>query len=94
IPLEPLFAEGSIPPMSYNVVKDEEFRGEIRVRLNFTPEASRKSIFRRVSFSSFSEEAVRRDLVNKKKTMVAGRNLHIEVDSHQLFLISYLHLAV
>ncbi|KAK6130045.1 hypothetical protein DH2020_036172 [Rehmannia glutinosa] len=30
IPLEPLFAEGSIPPMSYNVVKDEEYCGEIR----------------------------------------------------------------
>ncbi|GFP85154.1 elicitor-responsive protein 3 [Phtheirospermum japonicum] len=36
IPLEPLFVEGSIPPMAYNVVKDEEYRGEIKVGLNFT----------------------------------------------------------
>ncbi|KAL0373231.1 UNVERIFIED_CONTAM: Elicitor-responsive protein 3 [Sesamum calycinum] len=88
IPLEPLFAEGSIPPTSYNVVKDEEYCGEIRVGLNFTPEASRKSSFRRVL------EAVRRDLVNKKKAMVAGRSLHIEVDSHQLFLNYYPYLAL
>jgi hypothetical protein len=30
--------EGSLPPTVYNVVKDEEFRGEIRVALTFTPE--------------------------------------------------------
>lgn len=38
IPLEPLFDEGSIPPTVYNVVKGEEFRGEIKVGLTFTPE--------------------------------------------------------
>jgi hypothetical protein len=38
IPLEPLFMEGSLPPTAYNVVKNEEFRGEIRVALTFTPE--------------------------------------------------------
>ncbi|KAL3619312.1 c-5 sterol desaturase [Castilleja foliolosa] len=38
IPLESLFVEGSIPPMSYNVVKDEEYRGEIKVGLSFTPD--------------------------------------------------------
>ncbi|KAL8112416.1 elicitor-responsive protein 3-like [Apium graveolens] len=38
IPLEALFEERSIPPTSYNVVKDEEFCGEIRVGLTFTPE--------------------------------------------------------
>lgn len=38
IPLEPLFVEGSLPPASYNVVKDEEYRGEIRVGLTFTHE--------------------------------------------------------
>ncbi|KAK2989060.1 hypothetical protein RJ640_018849, partial [Escallonia rubra] len=27
-PLEPLFMEGSVPPTSYNVVKDEEYCGE------------------------------------------------------------------
>ncbi|KAK1374793.1 Elicitor-responsive protein 3 [Heracleum sosnowskyi] len=37
IPLEALFEERSIPPTSYNVVKDEEFCGEIRVGLTFTP---------------------------------------------------------
>ncbi|GFS34878.1 calcium-dependent lipid-binding (CaLB domain) family protein [Actinidia rufa] len=36
IPLEPLFIEGSIPPTSYNVVKDQEFRGEVKVGLTFT----------------------------------------------------------
>ncbi|KAI8545184.1 hypothetical protein RHMOL_Rhmol07G0021900 [Rhododendron molle] len=38
IPLEPLFDEGSVPPTVYNVVKDEEFHGEIKVGLTFTPE--------------------------------------------------------
>ncbi|XP_073012366.1 elicitor-responsive protein 3-like [Typha latifolia] len=37
IPLEPLFTEGSIPSTAYSVVKDQEFRGEIRVALTFTP---------------------------------------------------------
>lgn len=31
--------EGSLPPTAYNVVKDGEFCGEIRVALTFTPEA-------------------------------------------------------
>lgn len=30
--------EGSIPPTAYNVVKDQEFRGEVKVGLTFTPE--------------------------------------------------------
>lgn len=38
IPLEPLFIEGNLPTTAYNVVKDEEYRGEIRVGLSFTPE--------------------------------------------------------
>jgi len=38
IPLEAVFTEGSIPPTVYNVVKDEEYRGEIKVGLTFTPE--------------------------------------------------------
>lgn len=37
IPLEPLFDEGSLPPTVYNVVKDQEYRGEIKVGLTFTP---------------------------------------------------------
>ncbi|KAL6981892.1 c-5 sterol desaturase [Sarracenia purpurea var. burkii] len=36
IPLEPVFLEGSIPPTSYNVVKDQEFCGEVKVGLIFT----------------------------------------------------------
>ncbi|XP_020241394.1 elicitor-responsive protein 3-like [Asparagus officinalis] len=35
--LEPLFMEGSLPPTVYNVVKDQEYRGEIKVALTFTP---------------------------------------------------------
>ncbi|MCD7459569.1 hypothetical protein HAX54_041337 [Datura stramonium] len=38
IPIEPVFSEGSIPTTCYNVVKDEEYCGEIRVGLTFTPE--------------------------------------------------------
>ncbi|KAK6142842.1 hypothetical protein DH2020_023190 [Rehmannia glutinosa] len=41
IPLEPVFAEESVPPMSYNVVKDEQYCGEIRVGLKFTQQRSR-----------------------------------------------------
>ncbi|KAH9732106.1 Elicitor-responsive protein 3 [Citrus sinensis] len=38
ISLEPLFMEGSLPPTAYNVVKNQEYCGEIRVGLTFTPE--------------------------------------------------------
>lgn len=38
IPLEPVFMEGNFPSTAYNVVKDQEYRGEIRVGLSFTPE--------------------------------------------------------
>ncbi|KAL8114566.1 elicitor-responsive protein 3-like isoform X2 [Apium graveolens] len=38
IPLEAVFEERRIPPTAYNVVKDQEFRGHIRVGLTFTPE--------------------------------------------------------
>ncbi|KAL1540146.1 16 kDa phloem protein 2-like [Salvia divinorum] len=41
IPLQPLFVEDSLAPMAYHVVKDEEYRGEIRVGLTFTPQRSR-----------------------------------------------------
>ncbi|XP_077239734.1 elicitor-responsive protein 3-like [Tasmannia lanceolata] len=36
--LEPLFMEGSIPPTIYNVVKDQEYCGEIKIGISFTPE--------------------------------------------------------
>ncbi|KAJ8766126.1 hypothetical protein K2173_021643 [Erythroxylum novogranatense] len=41
IELGPLFQEGSLPPTAYNVVKDEEYRGEIRVGLTFRAEERR-----------------------------------------------------
>jgi len=37
IPLEPVYEEGYIPPTAYNVVKDGEFKGEIKIGLAFTP---------------------------------------------------------
>ncbi|KAI4311741.1 hypothetical protein MLD38_036615 [Melastoma candidum] len=37
IDLQPL-EEGTLPPTTYNVVKDGEYHGEIRVSLTFTPE--------------------------------------------------------
>ncbi|KAM1286561.1 hypothetical protein ACFX2J_000602 [Malus domestica] len=41
VALEPLFAEGSLPPTPYNVVnQDKEYSGEIKVGLTFTPERS------------------------------------------------------
>ncbi|CAN6711164.1 unnamed protein product [Malus baccata var. baccata] len=41
VALEPLFAEGSLPPTPYNVVnQDKEYSGEIKVGLTFTPEDS------------------------------------------------------
>ncbi|KAL9234447.1 hypothetical protein vseg_009319 [Gypsophila vaccaria] len=38
IPLEGVFEEGSLPPTSYTVVKDGEFKGEIKVGLTFIKE--------------------------------------------------------
>ncbi|KAG6511842.1 hypothetical protein ZIOFF_029920 [Zingiber officinale] len=37
IPLDPVFVEGSIPSTIYNVVKDQEYCGQIKVGLTFTP---------------------------------------------------------
>ncbi|KAJ7951131.1 elicitor-responsive protein 3 [Quillaja saponaria] len=38
IQVEPVFYEGSLPVTAYNVVKGEDYCGEIRVALTFTPE--------------------------------------------------------
>ncbi|KAG6579491.1 Elicitor-responsive protein 3, partial [Cucurbita argyrosperma subsp. sororia] len=38
IPLDPVYHEGSLPATVYNVVKDEQYCGEIKVGLNFAPE--------------------------------------------------------
>ncbi|GAA0174264.1 calcium-binding protein [Lithospermum erythrorhizon] len=43
IPLDPVFDSGSIEATSYNVVKEGEYYGEIKVGLLFTPESSRGS---------------------------------------------------
>uniref|UniRef100_A0A7N0UR87 C2 domain-containing protein n=1 Tax=Kalanchoe fedtschenkoi TaxID=63787 RepID=A0A7N0UR87_KALFE len=45
VPLEALFAEGSIPVTAYSVVKDQEYKGELRLGLNFTPEDTRERGF-------------------------------------------------
>ncbi|XP_010553510.1 PREDICTED: C2 domain-containing protein At1g63220-like [Tarenaya hassleriana] len=45
ITLEPVFMEGKIPPKAYNVVKDEEYKGEIWVGLTFTPLETREIDF-------------------------------------------------
>ncbi|XP_078167291.1 elicitor-responsive protein 3-like [Carex rostrata] len=41
ISLEPVYMEGRIPSTVYNVVKDGEYKGEIKVGLTFTPEGRR-----------------------------------------------------
>lgn len=40
ITLDGLFEEGSIIPTSYNIVKDENYIGEVRIGLNFFPRVS------------------------------------------------------
>ncbi|ONK71366.1 uncharacterized protein A4U43_C04F7810 [Asparagus officinalis] len=47
ISLEALFDEGSLPPTVYNVVKDEEYKGEIKVGFTFTPEVLRIKLYLR-----------------------------------------------
>jgi len=41
IPLGPVFQEGNYPPTAYRVVKDDQYCGEIKVSLTFTPSKSR-----------------------------------------------------
>ncbi|OAY82574.1 elicitor-responsive protein 3-like [Ananas comosus] len=57
IPLEALFQEGSLPPTAYNVVKDEEYRGEIRVGLTFTPEENCDRDFSEESYGGWRESS-------------------------------------
>ncbi|KAL5552113.1 hypothetical protein UlMin_002289 [Ulmus minor] len=59
IALEPLFAEGSIPATAYNVVKDQEYCGEIRVGLTFTHEARRDKGYqaKEESYGGYKESA-------------------------------------
>ncbi|KAL0411983.1 UNVERIFIED_CONTAM: Elicitor-responsive protein 3 [Sesamum latifolium] len=58
IPLEPVFAEESIEPMSYRVVKDEEYRGEIRVGLKFTHQRSRDTEFGVEEFGGWKQSSL------------------------------------
>ncbi|CAN6461796.1 unnamed protein product [Victoria cruziana] len=41
IHLEPLFADGNLPPTVYNVIKEQRYCGEIKVGLKFVPEEPR-----------------------------------------------------
>ncbi|XP_062001441.1 elicitor-responsive protein 3-like isoform X2 [Rosa rugosa] len=44
ISLEPVFNVGIVPPTAYNVVnKDQEYHGEIKIGLNFSPEPETNS---------------------------------------------------
>jgi len=45
IDLGPLFEAGSLPETVHKVVKDEEYCGEIKVALTFTPEVMLESFF-------------------------------------------------
>ncbi|CAN8245351.1 unnamed protein product [Cochlearia groenlandica] len=53
IPLEPVFLEGEIPPTAYNVVKDEEFKGEIWVALSFKPSENRSRGYEEESYGGW-----------------------------------------
>ncbi|KAF7828302.1 elicitor-responsive protein 3-like [Senna tora] len=59
IPLDVLFTEGSIPPTIYNVVKGEEYRGEIKVGLTFTPEERSREYVEEESFGGWKESSYR-----------------------------------
>ncbi|CAL5340093.1 unnamed protein product [Camellia sinensis] len=58
IPLESLFHEGSIPPTSYNVTKDEQYCGEIRVGLTFTHQRDRGFNLEEESFGGWKQSAM------------------------------------
>ncbi|XP_009112966.1 16 kDa phloem protein 2 isoform X2 [Brassica rapa] len=53
IPLEAVFLEGDIPPAAYNVVKDEEFKGEIWIALSFKPSENRSRGFEEESYGGW-----------------------------------------
>ncbi|MQL74472.1 hypothetical protein Taro_006845 [Colocasia esculenta] len=57
IPLEPLFMEGSLPPTIYNVVKDQEYRGEIKVGLTFKPEEYSTQSYEEENFGGWKESS-------------------------------------
>uniref|UniRef100_A0A1D1YIM1 Elicitor-responsive protein 3 n=1 Tax=Anthurium amnicola TaxID=1678845 RepID=A0A1D1YIM1_9ARAE len=57
ISLEPLFMEGSLPPTVYNVVKDQEYRGEIKVGLTFTPEENNTQSVEEENYGGWKESS-------------------------------------
>ncbi|CAI9093984.1 OLC1v1029612C1 [Oldenlandia corymbosa var. corymbosa] len=58
IAIEPVFEEGSIPVTTYSVVKDEEFKGEIRVGLTFTPQDIDENSAQEESYGGWKESAL------------------------------------
>ncbi|XP_074263284.1 elicitor-responsive protein 3 isoform X1 [Silene latifolia] len=57
IPLESVFEGGSVPPTSYTVVKDGEFKGEIRVGLTFTKERGHARDYEAEEFGGWKESS-------------------------------------
>ncbi|XWS61809.1 hypothetical protein CRYUN_Cryun07bG0157200 [Craigia yunnanensis] len=57
IPLEPVFMEGKLPPTAYNVVKDGEYHGEIRIGLTFTPEEGTRDFQVEESFGGWKQSS-------------------------------------
>ncbi|KAG6516020.1 elicitor-responsive protein 3-like isoform X1 [Zingiber officinale] len=57
IPLDPVFVEGSIPPTIYNVVKDQEYCGQIKVGLTFTPVENRSLEFGEEEFGGWKQSS-------------------------------------
>ncbi|KAK7358650.1 hypothetical protein VNO77_00588 [Canavalia gladiata] len=64
ISLDALFTEGSIPPTSYNVVKDGQYRGEIKVGLTFTPQDRREREIE--NFGGWKESALYLHLIERQ----------------------------
>ncbi|KAG6529223.1 hypothetical protein ZIOFF_011419 [Zingiber officinale] len=55
--LDTVFAEGNLPPTVYNVVKDQEYRGEIKVGLTFTPSEDRSLDFGEEEFGGWKQSS-------------------------------------
>ncbi|KAG9441068.1 hypothetical protein H6P81_016922 [Aristolochia fimbriata] len=56
IPLGPLFLEGNISPAIYNVVKEEQYRGEIKIGLKFIPEERHDRSFNPAEIENFGDD--------------------------------------
>ncbi|CAM8990500.1 unnamed protein product [Rhodiola kirilowii] len=59
VPLEPLLAVGSIPVTAYSVVKDQEYKGELRLGLNFSPEETRERGYEQeVNYGGWNQSSI------------------------------------